>query len=61
MFGLLPYDGKANDKEPKRQKERTLKHGRIQNQIAANASKNFAQATQFVKPFNRYIGFLCRL
>ena len=26
MFGLLRYDGKANGKEPERQKERTLEH-----------------------------------
>ena len=26
MFGLLSYDGKANGKEPERQKERTLEH-----------------------------------
>jgi hypothetical protein len=41
MFGLLRYDGKANGKQPERQKERTLEHGRIQNQIAANASEFF--------------------
>jgi hypothetical protein len=41
MFGLLRYDRKANGKGPERQKERTLEHGRIQNQIAANASKFF--------------------
>jgi hypothetical protein len=41
MFGLLRYDRKANGKEPERQKERTLEHGRIQNQIAANANENF--------------------
>jgi hypothetical protein len=41
MFGLLRYDGKANGKTPERQTERTLEHGRIQNQIAANASENF--------------------
>jgi hypothetical protein len=40
-FGLLRYDRKANGKEPERQKERTLEHGRIQNQIAANASEFF--------------------
>ncbi len=39
MFGLLRYDGKANGKEPERQKERTLEHARTQNQIAANASE----------------------
>ena len=39
MFGLLRYDGKANGKEPERQKERTLEHAGTQNQIAANASK----------------------
>ena len=43
MFGLLRYDRKANGKEPERQKERTLEHGRTQNQIAANASRIFAQ------------------
>jgi len=41
MFALLRYDGKANGKEPQRRKERTPGHGRIQDQIAANASKNF--------------------
>ena len=43
MFGLLRYDRKANGNKPERQKERTLEHGRIQNQIAANASKNFRE------------------
>jgi hypothetical protein len=41
MFSLLRYDGKRDGKEPQRQKERTPEHGRIQNQIAENASKNF--------------------
>ena len=45
MFGLLRYDRKANGKEPERQNERTLEHGRIQNQIAANASEFFRKAT----------------
>ena len=44
MFGLLRYDRKANGKETQRQKERTLEHGRIQNQIAANASEFFRKA-----------------
>jgi hypothetical protein len=44
MFGLLCHDGKANGKTSERQKERTPKHGRIQNQIAANASENFRKA-----------------
>jgi hypothetical protein len=44
MFGLLRYDRKANGKEPERQNERTLEHGRIQNQIAANASEFFRKA-----------------
>ena len=44
MFGLLRYDRKANGKEPERQKERTLEHGRTQNQIAANASEFFRKA-----------------
>jgi hypothetical protein len=26
MFGLLPYDGKANGKNPERHEERTLEH-----------------------------------
>jgi hypothetical protein len=39
VFGLLRHDRIANGKEPERQKERTLEHGRTQNQIAANASK----------------------
>ena len=29
MFGLLRYDGKANGKEPERQKERTLGHAEL--------------------------------
>jgi hypothetical protein len=29
MFGLLRYDGKANGKEPERQKERTLEHAEL--------------------------------
>ena len=29
MFGLLRYDGKANAKEPERQKERSLKHAEV--------------------------------
>jgi hypothetical protein len=29
MFGLLRHDGKANGKEPKRQKERTLEHAEL--------------------------------
>jgi hypothetical protein len=44
MFGLLRYDRKANGKEPERPKKRTLEHGRIQNQIAANASEFFREA-----------------
>jgi hypothetical protein len=55
MFGLLCYDRKANGKEPERQKERTLEHGRIQNQIAANASENFWKVIS--KKITRYIGF----
>jgi hypothetical protein len=43
MFGLLRYNRKANGKEPERQKERTLEHARIQNQIAANASNILGQ------------------
>ena len=49
MFGLLRYDRKASDKEPERQKERTLEHGRIQNQIAANASEFFRKAINLEK------------
>jgi len=44
MFDLLRCDGKTNRKEPERQKERTLQHAGTQSQIAANASKKFAQA-----------------
>jgi hypothetical protein len=29
MFGLLRYDGKANRKEPQRQKERTFEHAEL--------------------------------
>jgi hypothetical protein len=29
MFGPLRYDGKANGKEPERQKERTLEHAEL--------------------------------
>jgi hypothetical protein len=29
VFGPLRYDGKANGKEPKRQKERTLEHAEL--------------------------------
>jgi hypothetical protein len=29
MFRLLRYGGKADGKEPKRQKERTLEHGEL--------------------------------
>ena len=29
MFGLLRYGGKANGKEPERQKERTLEHAEL--------------------------------
>jgi hypothetical protein len=53
MFGLLRYDRKANDKKPERQKERTLEHGRIQNQIAANASKICASTRDLVEQLNR--------
>jgi hypothetical protein len=53
MFALLRYNGKANGEEPKRQKERTLKHGRIQNQIAANASEICATTRDLVEQSNR--------
>jgi hypothetical protein len=43
VFALLGHDREANSEKPKRQNERTLKHGGTQSQIAANASKNFAQ------------------
>jgi hypothetical protein len=49
MFALLRYDGKANRKEPQRRKERNPGHGRIQDEIAANASKNFPQARDRLK------------
>jgi len=29
MFGLLPYDGKTNRKDPERQEERTLEHAEL--------------------------------
>jgi len=44
MFGLLRCERETNTEQPKRKDERTPRHGRIQNQIAANASKYFAQA-----------------
>jgi len=53
MFGLLRYDGKANGKTSERQKERTLEHGRIQNQIAVNASEICASTRDLVEQSNR--------
>jgi hypothetical protein len=53
MFGLLRYDRKANGKEPERQKERTLEHGRTQNQIAANASEICTSTRDLVEQSNR--------
>ena len=53
MFGLLRYDRKANGKQPERRKERTFEHGRIQNQIAANASKICASTRDLVEQANR--------
>jgi hypothetical protein len=44
MLGLLRYDRKTNGKKPERQKVRTLEHGRIQNQIAANASETLRES-----------------
>jgi hypothetical protein len=44
VFGLLRCEWKANRKKSERQKERTLQHVATQNQIAANASENFALA-----------------
>jgi hypothetical protein len=58
MFGLLRYDRKANGKEPERQKERTLEHGRIQNQIAANASEFFEPRAGLVYRLKRHKPFL---
>jgi hypothetical protein len=48
MFGLLRYDGKANGKKNKRENERTPEHAGTQNQIAANASRIFAQTQAII-------------
>jgi hypothetical protein len=43
MFGLLRYDGKANGKEPERQKERTLEHAELKTKSQQTPAEFFAQ------------------
>jgi hypothetical protein len=39
MFGLLRYDGKADGKEPERQKERTFEHAQLKTKSRQTPAK----------------------